>query len=414
MTEIRYDVVPIRADIDESGHIHDTPILTRVGVFPYRDPKQPNGIRYEFRPHDEVFSPAHMKSLLGKPITAGHPRGLAHSRRDADPTLGPDGKPWRAIGAALSEARQDGDYLVGDIVIHHPEAVHGGAKELSLGYKLDLIEEAGEWNGQPYGFIQKNLRIDHVAVVPKGRAGVSRLNLDAADVEITTPAVSPSFPKEPPSMSDQLVDVRLDESGLIYKAAPEISVAIRKMHAELDKMRADAADAKVEIKSVSVRADEAIAAAKASAAADVATANTRADEAIKARDVAQGEADMLKSQMDKVRADAAAEGRAAAIARLHLEGQAKEVGYVFNADASDSEIRIGMLAKLAPEIRLDGKSDEYVNAAFDIALAGHKDRGANAGAQRATVVQMPVRQDAAIVESSAAAARRRMLSNKGA
>ena len=40
-----------------------------------------------------------------------------------------------------------------------------GLKELSLGYNLDLDETPGEWEGQPYDAVQRNIVINHLALV---------------------------------------------------------------------------------------------------------------------------------------------------------------------------------------------------------------------------------------------------------
>ena len=57
-----------------------------------------------------------------------------------------------------------------------------GLKELSLGYNLDLDETPGEWNGQPYDAVQRNIVINHLALVLEARAGEqARLNFDSRD-----------------------------------------------------------------------------------------------------------------------------------------------------------------------------------------------------------------------------------------
>ena len=48
---------------------------------------------------------------------------------------------------------------------------------MSLGYNLDLIEEPGEWNGEKYDAIQTNIRINHLAIVDKARAGSNRISI---------------------------------------------------------------------------------------------------------------------------------------------------------------------------------------------------------------------------------------------
>ena len=57
-----------------------------------------------------------------------------------------------------------------------------GLKELSLGYNLTLEETPGVWNGQEYDAIQRDIRINHLALVREARAGdQARLNIDGRD-----------------------------------------------------------------------------------------------------------------------------------------------------------------------------------------------------------------------------------------
>ena len=57
-----------------------------------------------------------------------------------------------------------------------------GLKELSLGYNLTLDETPGEWNGQHYDAIQRDIRINHLALGREARAGEqARLNIDGRD-----------------------------------------------------------------------------------------------------------------------------------------------------------------------------------------------------------------------------------------
>ena len=51
-------------------------------------------------------------------------------------------------------------------------------RELSCGYNLRLDETPGVWEGQPYDAIQRDIEINHLALVDKARAGEqARLNL---------------------------------------------------------------------------------------------------------------------------------------------------------------------------------------------------------------------------------------------
>jgi hypothetical protein len=88
-----------------------------------------------------------------------------------------------------------------------------------------------------------------------------------------------------------------------------------------------------------------------------------------------GERDTHKATTDKLQAclDSGDDIRKAVSARLELEKTAEKV---FNADEmkdiskmSDKEIRVAVIAKENKEIKLDGKTDEYVAACFDTIVA---------------------------------------------
>ena len=53
---------------------------------------------------------------------------------------------------------------------------------MSLGYVCKIDETPGEWNGQKYDQIQRDINYNHLAVVHKGRAGNARIRLDADEL----------------------------------------------------------------------------------------------------------------------------------------------------------------------------------------------------------------------------------------
>ncbi len=148
----------------------DHPILTRVGIFEYRRPD--GSIRRELRLPEEVFAPESLASYKGKPVILTHEAGMIDS----------DNVQQEQIGTILSDGTQDGDNVRAQIIIHDARKLDYGLRELSLGYSLDLEETPGEWQGQPYDAIQRNIRVNHLALVEKARAGDSaRLNIDGED-----------------------------------------------------------------------------------------------------------------------------------------------------------------------------------------------------------------------------------------
>ncbi|EHK65291.1 DUF2213 domain-containing protein [Achromobacter arsenitoxydans] len=303
---MRYDRAPLKATRTDEGYLVDTPVLTRTGVFEYRDGG--GRTRREYRPPDEVFNADSMASLRGKPVTDGHPgKVTAKNVRQ------------HIVGTALSGGRQDGDDMVGDIHIFDTAPVDAGNKELSLGYELELDETPGvSPNGERYDAVQRNIRYNHLAVVKRGRAGNARLNLDAADAVTKT--------EEENDMS--MVKIRLD-SGLSYDAAPEVEQELNRLRTELK-----ATTAKVDTEAA--RADS------EKARADAAEAGIA-----KAREDAQG----------------------AALARVKLEATAAQHKVEFKAGTADRVLREGVIKAIRGDsFDMAGKSDGYVEAAFDLAV----------------------------------------------
>ena len=76
----------------------------------------------------------------------------------------------------------------------------------------------------------------------------------------------------------------------------------------------------------------------------------------------------------------------AAIARIELETTAKALEVEFKADAADVDIQKAVIAKVhGDKMRLDGKSDDYVRAAFDMAVTEHNARQDAIAGQRKSI-----------------------------
>lgn len=153
------------------GYLIDHPILTSCGIFEYTNPD--GSIRRELRLPEHVFAEESLKTYKGKPIIITHEAGVVNkSNVDRE-----------QIGTILTDGYQDGDDVRAEIIIHDTDAMKEcGLKELSLGYNLDLVEEPGTWNGEPYDAIQTNIAINHLALVASARAGEqARLNIDGSE-----------------------------------------------------------------------------------------------------------------------------------------------------------------------------------------------------------------------------------------
>lgn len=152
----------------EEGYLIDAPIVTSCGIFEYRNPD--GTVRRELRLPEHVFDEESLKSYLSKPVIITHNAGKVTKDNVGD----------EIVGTIISEGYKDKDNVRAKIVIHDVNTVKNcGMRELSLGYDLELIEQPGIWNGQKYDAIQSNIRINHLALVKKARAGEqAHLNMD--------------------------------------------------------------------------------------------------------------------------------------------------------------------------------------------------------------------------------------------
>lgn len=169
---IRLDSTKLdRAFFTEEGYLIDTPIVTTTGIFEYAN--SDGSVRRELRLPEEVFDPDSLASYAGKPVIVTHDAGLVTKDNVSD----------EAIGTILTPGYRDGDSVRAKIVIHDTDEMkRSRLKELSLGYNLDLDETPGEWQGQHYDAIQRNIRINHLALVQEARAGnTARLNIDSRE-----------------------------------------------------------------------------------------------------------------------------------------------------------------------------------------------------------------------------------------
>jgi len=304
MTVQRYDYSAFEATKTDEGFLVDSPIVARVGIQDYRN--DDGTTRRELRLPEEVFHPDALASMRGKVITVDHPKSGRVDSKTAHRVN---------IGTVLSHGRQEGDHVRTDITIHSPDSI-GDRRELSLGYTATLDETPGEWNGQKYDAIQRNIRVNHLSVVKKGRAGVARLNMDSDE----------EFFNQQEQQPMNVIKVKLD-SGLEYDAAPEVS-------AELQKLRKDASDAV-----------------------------SKLDAAVAAKDTLQAKVDGIADQLKT----AQAQGRADALARLQLEATAAKFK-VDCAGKDDRQIKEAVIKSVRKDADLADKSKDYIDAAFDISV----------------------------------------------
>lgn len=403
----------------EEGYLVDHPIVTTCGIFEYKN--EDGSTRRELRLPENVFNEKSLESYKGKPIIITHDAGEVDKenvRREQ-------------IGTIMSAGYPDGDNVRCEIIIHDTNALKKcGLKELSLGYSLDTDDTPGVWKGEKYDCIQKNIEINHLALVGEARAGeAARLNIDSKDDDKTI------LKGGKISMKSETTGYRADEGADLTPEEMEAAIALFKAQKTAENVTGEGIDGE------DPETPEAGEEAPTAPATDKnpvdmvrenvdrrdAEGSTMAPEDIIAEQKA--DLDTLLAEIDKMQAssdmgteadgceeNADAEGEG--IPAPKAEGEEKEDKGV-NMDSVDqrfmerldicrmadklnldgvealsiTEGKKKIIKAVNPKINLDGKSDTYISAAYDIAKDAFKDRKST-DTQRQQMLDSQIRKDA--------------------
>lgn len=109
------------------------------------------------RSAEDVFDPAAIASFEGKDVTNTHPSEMIVQENQAAYSKG-----------HAENVRRAGDYLVADLYLKDPtlisEVKNGAMRDVSCGYYC-------QYEADGAGYRQTHIRGNHIAIVPRGRAG---------------------------------------------------------------------------------------------------------------------------------------------------------------------------------------------------------------------------------------------------
>lgn len=265
--------------------------------------RAPNDIIRVYRPAEEVFNDESLQSYLGADVTNNHPSTLVNTSTYRN----------TSVGVVTSIGRQDGDFVIVDMVIKDKDAIKAvetGKCELSAGYTAVYDNTPGTTpEGEPYDFRQTRIKINHVAIVDRARAGAMARIFD-------------NMEKKP-----------------MYQITTDTGLKV------------DVADAAV------VDAFKRL--------------EQRVSDAEAAKETAQAQLDAALEQVADLTtkcSDEALKARVEAIARVTTSAR-KVAGNEFTCDSVDPvEIKRAALAVKRPSVDWAEKSAAYVEAAFDMAV----------------------------------------------
>lgn len=161
-----------RREYTDEGFLRVPGNVARTGIQEYlaRElglPGDPNRIIRVYRPAEEVFKDESLASFDGVDVTVNHPDGLVNSENFKKVSAGV----VRGVG------RRDGDFVQCDLIVKDKaaiNAINSGKCELSVGYTAVYTEAPGMTaDGEPYDYVQSDIKINHVALVDRARAGAN-------------------------------------------------------------------------------------------------------------------------------------------------------------------------------------------------------------------------------------------------
>lgn len=251
----------------KEGYLVATAKVARTGVQEYLAAElgdialqagfNPDDIVRVYRHPDQVFSQDTLNSITRVPVTVDHP--LEEVTADN----------WAkyAVGEVGDMVAKEGEWIVVNPMIKDTKGIEAATtthKEISMGYSANIVKAR---DGIDADFEMTDIRMNHLALVPRGRAGSQARIGDswgAAPVSDTQPGDTPTTVNEGGHMADStkavilgdsVVQVPVSDALLIEQfkdasakaladAEAKHKAAIAAKDEEIGKLKAELADAK--------------------------------------------------------------------------------------------------------------------------------------------------------------------------
>jgi len=271
-----------------------------------------------FRSPEEVFKEDSVASFVNLVVTDDHPLGPVTVDNVKELQRG-----------QVSHVVAENPVLKGIITITDKEQVAkalDGKIEVSVGYSNDLVPKKGTYDGQYYEFIQTNIRANHLAIVDAGRCGSAcKLTIDQKEA----------------------VMIKITIDGIEYEVPEQVAQAFNKYDAAMKKRVSDAEAAAALSEEEKLKME-------------------------KEKEKANGTADALKKQVlddDAIAALVAKRADLISVAKGILGD--KYADLTKDCGTCDTKLKAAVIGHVMPDTDVAGKSDDYVAAVFDVAVASH-------------------------------------------
>ncbi len=312
---------------DDGYLVADAPVA-RAGVQLYRGaeicrPDLPF-VRV-YRPESEVFDEKSLRSYAHRPLTNDHPAEMVTAENWKDLSIGTTG----------DEVLRDGDTIRVPLVLMDAAAIemfYDGKRELSMGYTAEIEFTDGEMeteDGLKYDAVQRNLRMNHLALVDRGRAGVAKIGDERTPNTYDAPTTTGG------RMAEETKKVVVD--GLSVITNDQGAEAIELLQSKLTE------------------------------------ATTQLDAFIAVCDTKDAELAERDAEVSKLKAEIADTDLDALIAlRAELLTEAKSINDADYSGKSAEEIKLEVVVAKLGDSAVEGKSEAYIQARYDILVEDSK------------------------------------------
>lgn len=363
----RFDTAPINElTVDpQTGYLHASNVpIARVGVFPYlhSDGTWTN----EAKLPEDILSESTVKSANNKPVTNDHPVD------DGENVLVDKSNSTQYVkGFTADNAHVEGDMLKVGLTIMDPQLIdavqNGGKQELSIGFQTDVEPISGEYNGAKYDSVQRNIQINHVAVVDRAREGHNiRITGDSAQMVVNDTRKEKQMAENEKNVFDDAGNTSSNTSSNTNSASSNTSSSSNSSSSSSsDDKDKQIADLKQQVKDLQAQ----LAKANGSNSQDDSDDDDDKGKNSNKSDSVEREIEKLKAERDKYKSKVEGDSFNNAVDdRIELIDEAKKIlgdSYDFRGK-SDKQIKIDSIKKADSTIDVEDKPDAYYDGIFEV------------------------------------------------
>lgn len=346
----RFDTAPINElTVDpQTGYLHASNVpIARVGVFPYlhSDGTWTN----EAKLPEDILSESTVKSANNKPVTNDHPVD------DGENVLVDKSNTTQYVkGFTADNAHVEGDMLKVGLTIMDPQLIdavqNGGKQELSIGFQTDVEPISGEYNGAKYDSVQRNIQINHVAVVDRAREGHNiRITGDSAQMVV----------------NDTRKEKQMAENEKnVFDDADNTSSNSNSASSSDDKDK-QIADLKQQVKDLQAQ----LASKNSNSSSQDDSDDDDKDKSKSKSDSVDAEIEKIKKERDMYKSQVEGDSFNTTIdERIDLIDDAKKIlgdSYDFHGK-SNHDIKVAAIKKADSTIKVDGMDDSFINGVYAV------------------------------------------------